>query len=266
MQTFIYLAIAILVILQSFVQVTGTDTTTQSTIHTTTSAKHHIDVSTMQTHLDNSLVNSNSKELAANEAIESSEKVTLDHDTQIKVEKNLLSIFGMTKRPTPIDRSKVVIPDAMKALYAEIMGEELRESVNLPKPGLHTKSANTVRSFTHEESKIDERFLYHHRFRLFFNVTGIPKTEKLKAAELDIKRDPILDGTNLRHKILAFDIVRPGIKGKTEPVLYLIDTKTVHINTSETLAERIHHPHTGMYASDGVRTKMKSTGRKCNPF
>lgn len=158
MQTFIYLTIAILVALQSLVQVSGTDTTitTQSTIHTTTSttetsAKHHIDDNTMQTHLDdNSLVNNNSEELAENEAIEPSEKVTLDHDTQIKVEKNLLSIFGMTKRPKPIDRSKVVIPDAMKALYSEIMGEELRESVNLPKPGLHTKSANTVRSFTHE--------------------------------------------------------------------------------------------------------------------
>lgn len=86
------------------------------------------------------------------------------------------------------------------------------------------------------ESKIDERFLYHHRFRLFFNVTGIPKTEKLKAAELDIQRDPILDGANLRHKILVYDIVRPGIKGKTEPVLYLIDTKTVDINTSESIS------------------------------
>lgn len=161
MQTFIYLTIVILVTLQSFLQVTGTDTTTpppQSTQHTTptstTSAKHHIDVNTMQTHLDDNLVNSDSKELAANEAIESTGKVTLDHDTQIKVEKNLLSIFGMAKRPTPIDRSKVVIPDAMKALYAEIMGEELRESVNLPKPGLHTKSANTVRSFTHEGESI----------------------------------------------------------------------------------------------------------------
>lgn len=67
-------------------------------------------------------------------------------------------------------------------------------------------------------------------------MTGIPKTEKLKAAELEVQRDPILDGTNLRHKILVYDIVRPGIKGKTEPVLYLIDTKTVHINTSETVS------------------------------
>lgn len=147
-----------MVTLQSVVQVTGTDTTAtiQSTIQTTptstaTSADHHIDVGTMQTHLDSdSLVNSNSKELATNEAIESSEQVTMDQDTQIKVEKNLLNIFGMKKRPTPINRANVVIPDAMKVLYAEIVGEELRDSVHFPKPGLHTKSANTVRSFTHE--------------------------------------------------------------------------------------------------------------------
>lgn len=159
MQTFIYLIIAILVTLQSIVHVTATDTATS----TATSAEQHIDDDTIQdTHLESNLVNSNSKELETNEAIEPSEpsepseKVILDHDTQIKVEKNLLSIFGMSKRPKQIDRSKVVIPDAMKALYAEIMGEELRESVNLPKPGLHTKSANTVRSFTHEGESLFE--------------------------------------------------------------------------------------------------------------
>lgn len=160
MQTYIYIIIAMLVTLQSFVQVTGTDNTiittttaaAQVTIHTTTSATHQTDSTQHTHHLDSSsLVNSDSKELDDNVAITTtSEPVTMDRDTKIKVEKNLLSIFGMSKRPKQIDRSKVVIPDAMKALYAEIMGEELRESVNLPKPGLNTKSANTVRSFTHE--------------------------------------------------------------------------------------------------------------------
>lgn len=162
MQTFIYLIIAMLVALQSFVQVTGTDNTitpantlNSITKRTTSATQHHTDASTTQTtHLHSSLVNSDSKQLGENEAIASSEQVTMDRDTKVKVEKNLLSIFGMSKRPKPIDRSKVVIPDAMKALYAEIMGEELRESVNLPKPGLHTKSANTVRSFTHEGKRI----------------------------------------------------------------------------------------------------------------
>lgn len=143
-----------LVTLQSFVQVTGTDTTetatptvpvtvTETTMHTTqTSASQQTD-SAKQKHLDSNVINSDSKQTDEDVS-------TMDHDTQIKVEKNLLTLFGMSKRPKPIDRSKVVIPDAMKMLYAEIMGEELRESVNLPKPGMHTKSANTVRSFTHE--------------------------------------------------------------------------------------------------------------------
>lgn len=137
-----------LVTLQSFVKVAGANTTTESTIHTTTttttSASQQTD-STTQSHLDSNLINSNSKQIDESESIK-----PMDRDTQIKVEKNLLTIFGMSKRPKPIDRSKVVIPDAMKQLYAELMGDELRESVNLPKPGVHTKSANTVRSFTHE--------------------------------------------------------------------------------------------------------------------
>lgn len=90
--------------------------------------------------------------------------------------------------------------------------------------------------FSFAESKIDDRFLHHHRFRLYFNLTGIPSSEKLKAAELELNRDPIVDGSKQRHKVLVYDIVRPGIKGKSEPVLYLIDTKTVHINASETVS------------------------------
>lgn len=66
----------------------------------------------------------------------------------VEIEKNLLTLFGFKKRPK-IDRSKVVIPEAMKKLYEQIMGHEL-DSINIPKAGLLTKNANTVRSFTHE--------------------------------------------------------------------------------------------------------------------
>lgn len=155
MQMYIYI-IAMLVTLQPFVQVTGTaDTTTQATIHTTTSVSQTqtTDSNVKQTHLDsssNSLTNSISKQINENEAIEPSSVTVMDNETKIKVEQNLLTLFGRSKRPKPIDRSKVVIPEEMKKMYADMMGEELRESVNLPKPGLHTKSANTVRSFTHE--------------------------------------------------------------------------------------------------------------------
>lgn len=72
-----------------------------------------------------------------------------DPETLVEIEKNLLSLFGFPKRPK-IDRSKVVIPEAMKQLYAQIMGHDLVDSINVPKEGLNTRNANTVRSFTHE--------------------------------------------------------------------------------------------------------------------
>ncbi|EDW04541.1 GH17242 [Drosophila grimshawi] len=83
------------------------------------------------------------------------DKVKPDPSTLVEIENSLLSLFNM-KRPPKIDRSKIVIPEAMKKLYAQIMGHEL-DSVNIPKPGLLTKSANTVRSFTH---KGESRFNY----------------------------------------------------------------------------------------------------------
>lgn len=78
-----------------------------------------------------------------------------DPATLVEIEKSLLSLFGFPKRPK-IDRSKVVIPEAMKQLYAQIMGHELDDSVNVPKPGLNTRNANTVRSFTHEGKNRDQ--------------------------------------------------------------------------------------------------------------
>lgn len=79
------------------------------------------------------------------------EKLTLkpDTDTLVKVQNTLLSAFGLQRRPKKLDRSKMVIPEAMKKLYAKIMSQGL-DSINIPKPGLHTKTANTVRSFTHQ--------------------------------------------------------------------------------------------------------------------
>jgi len=78
-----------------------------------------------------------------------------DPQTLVQIEKNLLSLFGFEKRPK-VDRSKIVIPDAMKKLYAQIMGHELdSDLLDVPKADLHNKDANTIRSYTHEgESKV----------------------------------------------------------------------------------------------------------------
>uniref|UniRef100_A0A182K0K3 Protein decapentaplegic n=1 Tax=Anopheles christyi TaxID=43041 RepID=A0A182K0K3_9DIPT len=163
-----------------------------------------------------------------------------DPKTLVEIEKNLLSLFGFPNRPK-IDRSKVVIPEAMKQLYAQIMGHDLVDSVSVPKEGLNTRNANTVRSFTHEESHVDDRFQHHHRFRLLFNVSSIPLGEKLRAAELTLTREGIAHKSNraqartpVLYKVMVYDIVRPGIKGKRTPTFLLVDTKTLAINESGT--------------------------------
>lgn len=85
-----------------------------------------------------------------NQSSEMEKVLILDKETQSKMKNSLLTMFGMKKRPKPIDRTKIIIPDAMKSLFSEIVSEESSESVHLPKPGLLTDSANTVRSFVHE--------------------------------------------------------------------------------------------------------------------
>lgn len=77
------------------------------------------------------------------------EQTQLDAQT-LKIKETLHSMFDMPKRRKPVDRSKIVIPEVMWQMYQELTGIEQRESVHLPRPGLHTKSANIVRSFTHE--------------------------------------------------------------------------------------------------------------------
>ncbi|KRJ97142.1 protein decapentaplegic isoform X1 [Drosophila yakuba] len=170
------------------------------------------------------------------------DKLKPDPSTLVEIEKSLLSLFKM-KRPPKIDRSKIIIPEPMKRLYAEIMGHEL-DSVNIPKPGLLTKSANTVRSFTHKDSKIDDRFPHHHRFRLHFDVKSIPADEKLKAAELQLTRDALSpqvvasrsSANRTRYQVLVYDITRVGVRGQREPSYLLLDTKTVRLNSTDTVS------------------------------
>lgn len=148
------LVIAVLATFQPIVQVASTEDLSSSSSVTSTQT------STTNNKNNNQLNRiNNEKEETATTTTTTSPTTTIettaqqrtkpDSETQVQIEKNLLSLFGMNSRPRSIDRSKVIIPEAMKQLYAEITGQELR-TTNLPKPGLHTKSANTVRSFQHE--------------------------------------------------------------------------------------------------------------------
>lgn len=72
------------------------------------------------------------------------------------VEAGLLSVLGLPRRPQ-VDRRRAVIPPAMLELYRQQTGQDLDTST-LPLPGRLTRSANTVRSFTHTGEGI--RLLY----------------------------------------------------------------------------------------------------------
>lgn len=73
---------------------------------------------------------------------------------------------------------------------------------------------------------------------MYFNISSIANNEKLRAAELILNRNAYTKESDakLRHHILVYDIVRPGIKGKRDPILYLIDSKSVKISSNGTLS------------------------------
>lgn len=74
----------------------------------------------------------------------------LEPDKLEQIENSLISIFGMEKRPKIIDRKNIVIPDELHDIYTRLTAGAPMDSVNLPMPGVHAKSANTMRSFQHE--------------------------------------------------------------------------------------------------------------------
>ncbi|KAJ8931299.1 hypothetical protein NQ314_015800 [Rhamnusium bicolor] len=90
------------------------------------------------------------------------------------------------------------------------------------------------------ESPIDARFLGHHKFRLKFNVSSVPKEEQLKAAELTLNRKVVNwvaeEGNSYFQRILINDIIKPGVKGKHGPITRVVDSKLVDTRKNATLS------------------------------
>ncbi|XP_034255364.1 protein decapentaplegic [Thrips palmi] len=155
-----------------------------------------------------------------------------------KVEKNLLSLFGFNKRPKPV--GKVVIPEAMVQLYKLQTGMDL-DTAALPLPGRLTRSANTVRSFPHQVSGVDASFRRPDRFRLMFDVAGpggVPREERLEAAELQLSRRALSRtasrtasraASRVHLRVQVHDIVRPGVRGVRPPITRLVDARVVDV-------------------------------------
>lgn len=78
-------------------------------------------------------------------------KNVIDPEAMAKFEKTLFAQLGLSKRPQIVDRSSIVIPEELMEIYKKMMeGHETSDSVALPTPGQHTKSANTIRTYAHE--------------------------------------------------------------------------------------------------------------------
>jgi len=60
------------------------------------------------------------------------------------MEASLMSLMGITRRPKP--RGQTYVPESLKKLHAR---QNSIGIADIAKSGLHTRSANTVRSFPH---------------------------------------------------------------------------------------------------------------------
>ncbi|KAG7210253.1 hypothetical protein KM043_011801 [Ampulex compressa] len=155
------------------------------------------------------------------------------------MEASLLSLLGFAKRPKP--QGPAHIPESLRKLYDR---QNTIGIADIAKPGFHTRSANTVRSFPHIESELDHKFQSPNRFRLSFDLSRIPAGETLQAAELSLSRLALTDtkeGDNVQHgRILVYDIVKPGVKGQRAPILRLIDSKVIDVRKNTSVSLDVH--------------------------
>ncbi|GBP82632.1 Protein decapentaplegic [Eumeta japonica] len=139
----------------------------------------------------------------------------LDADTRAAAERHLLALMGLDRRPSPRAAPRPPVPRAMRLLY-----EGAAAAHSLPRA-----AANTARSFTHQPSHLDHRFPNEHRFRLYFNLTAVPQDESARGADLVLQRassDPLRSSSSQR--LLLYDVVRPGRRGHSAPLLRLLDS------------------------------------------
>ncbi|KAL1139437.1 hypothetical protein AAG570_006421 [Ranatra chinensis] len=129
----------------------------------------------------------------------------------------------MPRVPAGRGAARPRVPDAMVQLYKQQTGLDI-DTAALNLPGRLTRSANTARSFKHT---VDARFRRDDRFRLHFNVSSLPKEEKVTGAELRITVGNSEDGSGGNQRVLVHDIVRPGVRGLKGPMLRLLDTQEV---------------------------------------
>lgn len=147
----------------------------------------------------------------------------LDEATRAATERHLLTMLGLPRRPPRRAALPPPVPRAMRLLY------DARGA--LPAP-----AANTVRSFHHTPTKLDARFPHEHRFRLYFNLSAVPADEIARGAHVTFHR---ATGTTGVQRLLLYDVVQPGRRGNTEPILRLLDSLSLRPGDSTVTADAL---------------------------
>ncbi|XP_078594276.1 uncharacterized protein LOC144872040 [Branchiostoma floridae x Branchiostoma japonicum] len=182
------------------------------------------------------------RNLAKQAAAYSPDKIDKNDDMIRAFESSLLNMFGLNERPRP--RKNLVIPPYMLELYLSQTKDPENPSVNFNFAGKSTSTANTVRSFHHEEEseagqpvwegddEIDRR--------LWFNTSAVPSVELIKAAELRLFReqidvDHVQYGDSTDHhlyRVNVYEVMRPNSRTNTDTITRLLDTKLVDVRNS----------------------------------
>ncbi|XP_060864899.1 protein decapentaplegic-like [Metopolophium dirhodum] len=144
-----------------------------------------------------------------------------------EMENNLITKLGLSRRP--VVEKNMKIPSATMELYKSIFEENNAMTTHFPLPGLHTTSANTARTYSNKGSApINAKSK---KYRLQFDIDSIPEREQVKAAEVRFTMiyDTILRNEEFIH-VIIHDIVQPGAKGISKPILRIIDSKSINMS------------------------------------
>uniref|UniRef100_A0A2S2N9B1 Protein decapentaplegic n=2 Tax=Schizaphis graminum TaxID=13262 RepID=A0A2S2N9B1_SCHGA len=143
-----------------------------------------------------------------------------------ETEKNLLTKLGLNQRPAAEENVK--IPPATMELYKSMLEQNMTTHFSLP--GLHTTSANTARAYANKGSApINAKSK---KYRLQFDIDSLPEGDQVKAAEVrfTMKYDQVLRNEESIH-VIIHDIIKPGTKGLSKPVLRVIESKSINMST-----------------------------------
>ncbi|CAH1731474.1 unnamed protein product [Aphis gossypii] len=143
-----------------------------------------------------------------------------------EAEKNLLTKLGLKRRPVVDENLK--IPPATMELYKSML-EQNNVTPHFPLPGSHTTSANTARAYYNKRSAPTNA--KSKKYRLEFDIDSLPEQDQIKAAEVrfTMKYDEVLRNEETIY-IVIHDIIQPGKKGLSKPILRIIDSKSINMS------------------------------------